>query len=49
MEPGNRILKQITMDDAIAASMTFNNLMGESATLRKKFIEENAFRANLDI
>jgi DNA gyrase subunit B len=49
MEPSNRILKQITMDDAIAASMTFNNLMGESATLRKKFIEENAFRANLDI
>ena len=49
MEPGNRILKQITMDDAIAASLTFNNLMGESATLRKKFIEENAFRANLDI
>ena len=49
MEPGNRILKQITMDDAIAASITFNNLMGESATLRKKFIEENAFRANLDI
>ena len=49
MEPGNRILKQITMDDAIAASMTFNNLMGESATLRKKFIEENAFRANIDV
>ena len=24
-------------------------LMGESAVLRKKFIEENAFRANLDI
>lgn len=49
MEPGNRILKQITMEDAIAANKTFNNLMGESATLRKKFIEENAFRANLDI
>ena len=49
MEPGNRILKQITMDDVLAANTTFNNLMGESATLRKKFIEENAFRANLDI
>ena len=49
MEPGNRILKQITMDDAMAAAQTFNSLMGESATLRKKFIEENAFRANLDI
>lgn len=49
MEVGNRILKQITMEDAIAAAATFNSLMGESATLRKKFIEENAFRANLDI
>ena len=49
MEIGNRILKQITMEDAMAAAQTFNSLMGESATLRKKFIEENAFRANLDI
>lgn len=49
MEPGNRILKQITMEDAIMASQTFNSLMGESATLRKKFIEDNAFRANLDV
>ena len=49
MEPGHRILKQITMEDAFAASEVFNSLMGESATLRKKFIEENAFRANLDI
>ena len=49
MEPGNRILKQITMEDALAATTTFNSLMGESAILRKKFIEENAFRANLDI
>ena len=49
MEPGNRILKQITMEDGLAATTTFNSLMGESAVLRKKFIEENAFRANLDI
>lgn len=49
MEPGNRILKQITMEDATAAAQTFTSLMGESATLRKKFIEDNAFRANLDV
>ena len=49
MEAGNRVLKQITMEDALKASETFNSLMGESATMRKKFIEENAFRANLDI
>ena len=49
MEQGNRILKQITMEDAQAAALTFTSLMGESATTRKKFIEDNAFRANLDI
>lgn len=49
MEPNSRILKQITMEDAVAAAQTFNSLMGESATLRKKFIEDNAFRANLDV
>ena len=49
MEPGNRILKQITMEDAQAAALTFTSLMGESSSTRKKFIEENAFRANIDI
>lgn len=49
MDPNKRILKQITMEDIGSAAITFNSLMGESATLRKKFIEENAFRANLDI
>lgn len=49
MEPESRILKQITMEDAFAASAVFNNLMGEAVLPRKKFIEENAFRANLDI
>jgi DNA gyrase/topoisomerase IV subunit B len=37
------------MEDAAAASNAFNALMGESATLRKKFIEDNAFRANIDV
>lgn len=50
MEAGpDRILKQITMEDAVTASQVFNNLMGEAVTPRKKFIEENAFRANVDI
>lgn len=49
MAPATRTLKQITMDDAFAASNTFNALMGESATLRKKFIEENANRAQIDV
>ena len=49
MAPATRTLKQITMNDAVAASNTFNALMGESATLRKKFIEENAARAQIDV
>ena len=49
MAPNTRTLKQITMTDVVAASNTFNSLMGESSTLRKKFIEENASRANIDI
>ena len=49
MAPATRTLKLITMEDANAASNTFNSLMGESATMRKKFIEENAFRAKIDI
>lgn len=49
MAPATRTLKLITMEDALAAGNTFNALMGESATLRKKFIEENAFRANIDV
>ena len=49
MAPEYRTLKQITMTDALAASNTFTALMGEGSTLRKKFIEENAFRANIDV
>lgn len=49
MSPTTRTLKQITMEDAIAASQVFNNLMGETVTLRKQFIEKNAWRANVDV
>lgn len=49
MAPDTRTLKLITMEDATAAANTFTALMGESATLRKKFIEENAFKANIDV
>ena len=49
MNPETRILKQITMEDAEAASKIINQLMGEAVTFRKKFIEENAWRANVDV
>ena len=49
MNSETRILKQITMEDATSVAHTFMSLMGESVTPRKKFIEENAERANIDV
>ena len=40
MDPSNRTLKQITIDDVIKAKETFDTLMGADACGRKKFIEE---------
>lgn len=48
-DPEIRTLKQITMEDVNAVAKTFIELMGESVTGRKKFIEENAWRANIDV
>ena len=49
MNDEGRTLKQITMEDVQAVATTFINLMGEAVTPRKKFIEENAWRANVDV
>lgn len=49
MNPATRTLKQITMEDAAETAKVFMELMGESVTPRKKFIEENAWRANIDV
>ena len=49
MSEETRTLKQITMEDINAASKVFIELMGESVSGRKKFIEENAWRANIDV
>lgn len=49
MNPETRTLKRITMEDAAAVAQTFMNLMGEAVTPRKVFIENNAWRANIDV
>jgi DNA gyrase subunit B len=42
MNPSDRTLKQITMDDAAAADETFSLLMGEDVEARRTFIQQNA-------
>lgn len=42
MNPENRILLQVTMDDVIQADEIFTILMGEKPELRRQFINENA-------
>lgn len=49
MDEKTRTLKQITMEDAEAVAKTFMSLMGESVDPRRKFIEDNAWRANVDV
>ncbi len=48
MDPENRILKQITIDNAAQADQIFSMLMGEDVGPRREFIEENATYANID-
>ncbi len=45
MNPDNRILEQITIQDAIKADKMFSVLLGSKVQPRKKFIQENATEA----
>ena len=47
MNPENRTLKQITIDNAAEADQIFAMLMGEDVGPRREFIEENATYANI--
>ena len=48
MDPENRILKQVTIDNAAEADRVFSMLMGEDVGPRREFIESNATYANID-
>ena len=49
MNPANRMLKQITIDDATAADQVFSMLMGDEVPPRKRFIQTHAKLATLDV
>ena len=50
MDIHKRVLRQITVEDTMAADETFSKLMGEEVVPRREFIEENAvYVQNLDI
>ena len=50
MDPGNRVLKRVTVEDAQKADEIFDILMGSEVEPRKKFIQTHAKTVkNLDI
>ena len=49
MNPKDRKIKKIYIEDAVEADQTFTMLMGNDVQARKEFIQENAKRANLDV
>ncbi|HRF92442.1 MAG: DNA topoisomerase (ATP-hydrolyzing) subunit B [Bacteroides graminisolvens] len=48
MDPENRMLKQVNIENAAEADYVFSMLMGEDVGPRRQFIEENATYANID-
>jgi DNA gyrase subunit B len=48
MNPENRILRQVTIEDAIESDRVFSMLMGDEVPPRRAFIEANAKYAKVD-
>ena len=48
MNPANRQLRQVTIENAASADYIFSMLMGDDVPPRREFIEKNATYANID-
>ena len=49
MDPNNRVLKKVNVEDAEEADKVFEILMGSEVPPRKSFIQSNAKLAEIDI
>ncbi|HNI04437.1 MAG TPA: DNA topoisomerase (ATP-hydrolyzing) subunit B [Flavobacteriales bacterium] len=49
MDPNNRTLRQVTIENGAEADRIFSMLMGEDVPPRREFIEKNAVYAKLDV
>lgn len=47
--PEQRIIKQITVEDSMAATKLFDDLMGTQVIQRKRFIQEHSHEATIEI
>ena len=48
MDPKQRLLKQVTIENAAEADEIFSMLMGDDVEPRRQFIEQNATYAKID-
>lgn len=49
VDPDERIIKQVTVEDAIAADALFDDLMGTAVEPRKNYIKEHSKEATYNV